>query len=100
MPSTVRGSRAKFVGRAGDLRIARSADLARARIGRLADDSGPRAVYLDIVRTHLAAVRSRLDPLTVDRVLAALLTVAAQLEVWLGSGASHDRVAAALIALA
>jgi signal transduction histidine kinase len=46
-----------------------------------------------------ALLRSRPDPLTVDRSLAALLTIAAQLEVWLGSGAGHHRVVAALVAL-
>jgi signal transduction histidine kinase len=42
--------------------------------------------------------RFRLDPLTLDRPLAALLTVGAQLEIWLGSDAGHHRLAAALIA--
>ena len=38
------------------------------------------------------------DPLTVDRVLAAALTVAAELEVWLGSDAAQHRLAAGLVA--
>jgi signal transduction histidine kinase len=42
--------------------------------------------------------RPRPDPLTVDLSLAALLTVAAQLEVWLGSGAGPHRVVAAVVA--
>jgi signal transduction histidine kinase len=52
------------------------------------------------VRARLRSlVGSRPGPLKVDRALAILLTVAAQLEVWLGSGAGHHRLAAALVAL-
>ena len=53
------------------------------------------------VRTTIARLRSRLDPLTVDRVLAVVLTVTAQLEVWLGNGngADHNRAVAALVSL-
>ena len=43
---------------------------------------------------------SRPAPVRVDRALAILLTVAAQLEVWLGNGAGHHRVVAGLVALA
>jgi signal transduction histidine kinase len=50
------------------------------------------------VRPRLALSRSRPDPLTLDLSLAALLTVVAQLEVWLG-GAAHDRVVATVVAL-
>lgn len=42
--------------------------------------------------------RLRPDALTLDRVLAVLLTVASQLEIWLGSGTAHHRVATALTA--
>ena len=51
--------------------------------------------------TSLARLRRlRPDPLTLDRTLAALLTVVAELQVWLGGSAGHHRVAAALIAAA
>ena len=55
-----------------------------------------------LVRAGLVSrLRSRLDPLTVDRVLALLLTVVAQLEVWLGNGNGddHNRTVAALVSL-
>jgi signal transduction histidine kinase len=51
------------------------------------------------VRARLARLRRfRPDPLRLDRTLAALLTVGAELEVWLGSGAAHERLVAAVIA--
>jgi signal transduction histidine kinase len=53
------------------------------------------------VRARLGSlVGQRPGPLRVDWALAIVLTVAAQLEVWLGSRASHDRVVVALVALA
>ena len=49
--------------------------------------------------TRLARLRRfRPDPLTRDRTLATLLTVGAELQVWLGGGAGHHRLAAALVA--
>jgi len=53
------------------------------------------------VRADLTRFRSGFDPLTVDRVLAVVLTVTAQLEVWLGNGngADHHRAPAALVSL-
>jgi signal transduction histidine kinase len=42
--------------------------------------------------------RFRLDALTLDWTLAALLTVGAQLDIWLGSDAAHHRLGAALVA--
>jgi signal transduction histidine kinase len=51
------------------------------------------------VGTSLARLRRfRPDPLTLDRALAALLTVGAELQVWLGGSAGHHQVAAALVA--
>src|SRR5262252_9320792 len=48
----------------------------------------------------ITALRSRLDPVTVDRIVAVVLTVAAQLEVWLGSDLTDGRrTAAALVSL-
>jgi signal transduction histidine kinase len=38
------------------------------------------------------------DPLSFDRMLAALLALTAELEVWLGSGAARERLVAALVA--
>ena len=49
--------------------------------------------------TRLARLRRfRPDPLTLDRTFATLLTVGAELQVWLGGSAGHHRVAAALVA--
>ncbi len=42
--------------------------------------------------------RLRLDPVRIDWILAGVLTLAAELQVWLGSIATHHRLAAALIA--
>ncbi len=41
--------------------------------------------------------RFRLAPLTVDRVVAVVFTIVAQLEIWLGSSAGHHQLGAALI---
>jgi signal transduction histidine kinase len=51
------------------------------------------------VHPRLARSFSRPDPATVDLAVAALLTPAAQLEVWLGTSAGSHRVVAALVAL-
>lgn len=64
-------------------------------MGRLADDSAAQSVYLRVMRVFS---RSRPSPLTVDRWAAGLLTVAAQLEIWLGHG--DHRALAAFVALA
>jgi signal transduction histidine kinase len=42
--------------------------------------------------------RFRLDPVKVDWALAGLLSVGAQLAIWLGSDAAHHRLGAALVA--
>src|SRR3989442_15435498 len=53
----------------------------------------------EAVGTSLARLRRfRPDPLTLDRTLATLLTVGAELQVWLGGSAGDHRVAAALVA--
>jgi signal transduction histidine kinase len=44
--------------------------------------------------------RLKLDPVKVDWVLAAVLTVGAQLAIWLGSDVTHHPLGAALVALA
>jgi signal transduction histidine kinase len=45
------------------------------------------------VRLH----RLRIDPLRLDCLAAALLTLALELEVWIGSAAAHERIAIALL---
>jgi signal transduction histidine kinase len=42
--------------------------------------------------------RFRPDPLKLDQTLAAVLTIVAELQVWLGGSAGHHRVAAAVVA--
>jgi signal transduction histidine kinase len=44
--------------------------------------------------------RLRIDPTRLDRIAAALLAIAAELQVWLGSIATHHRLAAGLVAAA
>jgi len=51
------------------------------------------------VHTRLSSLRGfRPDPVRLDRVLAALLTLGAELAIWVGSDAAHHRLAAALVA--
>ncbi len=53
---------------------------------------------LEPVRTRLSRLRAlRLDPLKVDWLIAALLTLLLELEVWLGGAADHERLAIALL---
>lgn len=67
----------------------------------MADDRDAAQVYLQIVRPQLARLRRfGPDPLKLDRALAALLAIGAELEVWLGNGAAHERLVAAVIGLA
>jgi signal transduction histidine kinase len=61
-------------------------------INLLADDGAARTGYLPVMRVHVP----RFDPLTVDRMVAAVFTVLAQAEVWLGHG--DHRLVAALVA--
>ena len=50
------------------------------------------------MRARLAPFRRlRLDPLQLDWMVAALLTLSLELEVWLGSGAVHERLVTALL---
>ena len=56
---------------------------------------------VELVRERIARLGCiRPDPVTFDRMLAVLLAVGAELEVWLGSGAAHERLVAAIVALA
>jgi signal transduction histidine kinase len=48
-------------------------------------------------RSTVGPVQPRLDPRAVDLGLAAVLTVGLELEVWLGTGASGERLPAALL---
>jgi signal transduction histidine kinase len=51
------------------------------------------------VRSWLSRLRGiRLDPVAVDRLLAAVLTAGALVDAWLGHDAAHHRLATALIA--
>jgi signal transduction histidine kinase len=70
----------------------------RSRISRPADDTAAAPVYRGVVHVPLALLRRfRVDPLKLDWVVAALLTIAAELQIWLGTGASHERLVAAVI---
>jgi signal transduction histidine kinase len=56
------------------------------------------SVYLEPVRARLARLRRlRIDPLKLDWLLAGLLTLGLELEVWLGSGGAHERLVTALL---
>jgi signal transduction histidine kinase len=61
-----------------------------------ADDSAGRSVYGLVMPMRPPRTIPRLDPLTVDRALAVVLTVLAQAEVWLGHG--DHRLVAAVVA--
>ena len=55
-------------------------------------------VYLEPVRARLARFRRlRTDLQKLDWVLAGLLTLGLELEVWLGSGGANERLATALL---
>ena len=77
----------------------RPAELSGCWIGQAADDTEPAGVYRRGVRAHLARLdRFRPDPVSFDRILAVLLAVGAELEVWLGGSAAHEQLVAAVIA--
>jgi len=85
----------KIVGRAGDLGVGRPADLSAAQISPTADDNGDAAVYLFVVRLRLQ--RLRVDPVTLDYAVAAIVTVVAQIEIWFGNEVHSHRLWGALI---
>jgi signal transduction histidine kinase len=100
-PSTVGRLFSAVVGGWNGLRVGRSADLSVpfGSVERLMTDA-PAASTVSVVHASIARLRTRLDPLTVDRVVAVVLTATAQLEVWLGNGnADHNRAVAALVSL-
>jgi predicted lysophospholipase L1 biosynthesis ABC-type transport system permease subunit len=64
----------------------------------MADDRAAVGVYLDRVRTGLPRLqRVLLNPLKIDWLVAAVLTLGLELEAWLGTGASSERLATALL---
>jgi signal transduction histidine kinase len=68
------------------------------RISRPADDIRARAVYLQVVHALLSRLRRfRLDPVTLDRVVAVVLTIECELEIWLSGNAGDHQLGAALI---
>jgi signal transduction histidine kinase len=57
----------------------------------------PRFTFKE-VQTLLSRLRRfRLDPVTIDRLFAVVLTIVAQLEIWLGTSAGNHQLGAALI---
>jgi signal transduction histidine kinase len=67
--------------------------LRTARIARSADDRPPLAVYLQHVLSRLARLRSLVpDPVKADRILAIVLTVAGELEIWAGNEVHEHRL--------
>src|SRR5207245_6496405 len=96
--STLGGHRARIVGRVGDLGVGRSADLRRPPISRPADDNAAARVYRGPVRRAIPLLRRlRPGPLQLDCLLAGLLTITGEIEVWRGSGAVHERLATTLV---
>jgi hypothetical protein len=75
------------------------ADLCRLEITRSADNTSPPAVYLQSGAHAVHPPGPRLDPVVLDRVVAAVLTVGALLDAWLGGDASGHRLATALAAV-
>jgi signal transduction histidine kinase len=98
--SNVRRSRGGIVGGAADLAVPRLVDLLRLPdrpAGRWHQRS--HVITVDAVQTPIR--RRRLlhrDPLLIDAALAALLSVGAELAIWLGSDGAHHRLGVALVA--
>jgi signal transduction histidine kinase len=87
--------RGLVVGGSSDLA---SADRPIFQIRRAADDKAAEGVYLDPVRTGPSRLRgARLNPLRIDWFVAAVLTLGLELEVWLGTAASGERLATATL---
>ena len=83
-------------------RVALQGDLWPPSVIPALDDNCRERLYGLPVRTLAARFRSfRVDRVRLDQIVAALLTVTAQLEVWLGNGnhADHHRVVAAAVSL-
>lgn len=70
--------------------------LRKGQIGRSADDTAARVVYLRPV--HLSDIFGRRwNPVTVDRIVAAVLSLVALAEIWLGN--VDDRALVAVVSL-
>ena len=88
--------------RAGRTRVALQGDLWPPPIIPALEDNARETFYGLSVRTLAARFPSfRVEPVRLDRLVAAVLSVTAQLEVWLGNGnhADHRRVIAAAVSL-
>ena len=70
-------------------------------ISRSADDTAAPGVYVRLVYTRFSGLRGhRLDPVTLDRLLAVVLTAGAWLDIWLGGdAAAHPLIGAAVAAV-
>jgi hypothetical protein len=68
-----------------------------AAISRSADDSSSDRVYLGAVSTHTLGIgRIRIDPISLDRAVAVLLTVMLEIEVWVTGPVPHQLMVALL----
>jgi signal transduction histidine kinase len=69
----------------------------QAAISRSADDSASDRVYLGAVNKRALGIGGiRIDPISLDRAVAALLTVMLQIEVWVTGPVPHQLVVALL----
>src|SRR4029453_7457576 len=68
--------------------------------GRTTPAEVPATYSESVPRVFERLRRIRIDPLTVDRVLAVAATVLTQREIWLGDGAVGSRVGISLVSLA
>ncbi len=66
-----------------------------AAIGPSADDTRATAVYRASVLARLP--RFRIDPVRLDHLVAAVVTVVAQVEIWFGNEVHHHRLWGALV---
>jgi signal transduction histidine kinase len=88
--------------RARRTRVALQGDLSASRLIPALDDSTAVPHYRVGMRALAVRLpRLRIDPARLDLAVAAALTAAAQLEVWLGNGnhSDHDRTVAAAVSL-
>jgi signal transduction histidine kinase len=82
--------------------ILRSADRTiwgAGRISQPADDAASAALYVGVVHVRLPWLgRVGIDPVRLDWLLASVLTLQAELEIWLGAGGGGHPAAAAIVA--
>jgi signal transduction histidine kinase len=67
----------------------------RPQISRAVDDTCSATVYREVVRARLS--RLRIDPVRLDYVVAAVLTLAAQIEIWFGDEVHTHRLWGAIV---